>query len=72
MQIKLHLDGFFRFLEINPDLNFDGHRKILPKQIQINGKLNLDKLDIIMSCIDSSILSFGRINVEGESLEDLQ
>jgi hypothetical protein len=42
MQIKLHLDDFYHFLEISPDLSLDEHRKILPKNIQINGKFNLD------------------------------
>jgi hypothetical protein len=42
MQIKLHLDGFYHFLEINPDLNLYGHRNILPKHIQINGHIYLD------------------------------
>jgi hypothetical protein len=42
MQIKLHLDDNSHLLEINPDLNLDAHRDILPKHIQINGKFNLD------------------------------
>ena len=71
MQIKLHLNDYHHFLEINPDLILDEHRKILPKQIQINGELNLDKLDTILSSIDSSILSFGRIWVSEESLKNI-
>ena len=70
MQIKLHLDDFFYFLEINPDLILDEHRKILPKHIQLNGEFNLGKLDTILSSIDSSILSFGEINVKEIPLED--
>jgi hypothetical protein len=42
MQIKLHLDGWYHFLDINPDLNLDKHRNILPKHIQLNGHINLD------------------------------
>jgi hypothetical protein len=63
MQIKLHLDEYSHLLEIKTDLNFVKHRNIFPKDIQINGEFNLDKLDTILSYIDSSILSFGIINV---------
>jgi hypothetical protein len=66
MQIKLHLDKYFKIL----DLNLDGHEDILPKHIQLNGKFNLGELDTILSSIDSSILSFGRIYLTEESLED--
>ena len=63
MQIKLHLDEYSHLLEIKTDLNFVKYRNIFPKDIQINGEFNLDKLDTILSYIDSSILSFGIINV---------
>jgi hypothetical protein len=59
MQIKLHLEYHFKVL----DLSLDEHRDILPKNIQLNGEFNLGKLDKILSSIDSSILSFGRIRV---------
>jgi hypothetical protein len=71
MQIILHLNKNSQLLEINQDLSFEEYRDILPKHIQINGEFNLCKLDKILSSIDSSILSFGRIRVTEESLEDI-
>ena len=70
MQIKLNLEEDSQLLEINKGLNLEKHREILPKHIQINGRLILDRVDEILSSIDSSILSFGRINVKIRSLED--
>ena len=70
MQIKLYFEEYHQLLEINPDLNLDEYRNILPKNIQINGEFNLDKLDTILSSIYSSILSFGRIRVTKESIEN--
>jgi hypothetical protein len=66
MQIKLHLDPRFKVL----NLSLDGHRDILPKNIQINGCIDLDKLDRILSSIDSSILSFGKIWVKKGFFKD--
>jgi hypothetical protein len=73
MQIKLNLEKDSQLLEINPDLILKKkYREILPKHIEINGGFTLNKLGRILSGIYSSILSFGRIRVTEESLEDLQ
>jgi hypothetical protein len=71
IQINLNLDDHYSSLCVDRFSDFDKYKNVLPKHIQVSSlNFKIFKIKMVLDQIDSSILSFGDIDIKLDSFKN--